>query len=252
MANATRRSTGLRLLLEGLVVLVSILAAFFLEGWRDDRELARELEQELASVGRELDRNRELVLAEVAAINRIVAGTDALLGRLEANDESRFIAVSDSLAWLATLWGPTLDPSLGAVDALISSGRLALIDNPDLRLGLAGLRDVLADAAAEQQLALQLSFDRLYPLVLGSPDMSALRRVSREFTTVRQEAGLSPQEQMAERQMPTYTDIAYPNEVAIRSVLNLKLVWYEAAIAELHPLLPHLDNLMSLVAEEIG
>lgn len=252
MTSATRRGTGLRLLLEGLVVLVSILAAFFLEGWRDDRELDRELEQELASVGRELDRNRDLVLVEVAAIHRIVAATDALLERLEINDESRFVAVSDSLAWIATLWAPTLDPSLGAVEALISSGRLARIGSPDLRLGLAGLRDVLADAAEEQRLALKISFDRLYPLVVGSPDMSVLRRLTREFTTVRQEAGLSPQEQMAGRPMPTYTDIAYPNEVAIRSVLNIKLAWYEAAIAELQPLLPHLENLMSLVAEEVG
>ena len=53
---ATSRRDGVGLLLEGVVILVSILAAFFLEGWRADHELARELSEELESVQVELER----------------------------------------------------------------------------------------------------------------------------------------------------------------------------------------------------
>ena len=244
--------TGLRLVLEGAVILVSILAAFFLEGWRNDRELGQEVRLELVSVGKELERNRNIVLAELGAIDRIIAGSEGVLAQLEADPGTSLVSVADSLAWLAAMWGPTLDPSLGAVQALISSGRLAQIEDSELRLGLAGLRDMFTDAAQEQQLALQVSAEQLYPRIMRSPDLPALRRVSREFVTVRQEAGLSPQEQMAGGRMPTYRDVAFPNAVDVRGILNLKMIWYEAAVAELRPLLPHLERLIDLVEREAG
>jgi hypothetical protein len=252
VADERKTSRVMRLLVEGLVILFSILAAFFLEGWRADRELARELRQELVNVGVELERNRTIVQAELNAIGRIIAGADYLLERLEAEPEARFVSVTDSIAWLATLWGPTLDPSLGAVDALISSGRLAQIENPELRLRLAGLRDMIIDAQEEEDVALKISLEQLSPRIVESPGWPALRRLTREFTTVRQVAGLSPQEQMAGGRMPTYGDIAVPNNAAVRGVLNLRLIWYEAAIAELRPLLPHLEGLEALVDRETG
>ena len=58
MPDSETRGRAGRLVAEGLVVLFSILAAFLLEGWRADRELAGELSQELVSVQRELEANR--------------------------------------------------------------------------------------------------------------------------------------------------------------------------------------------------
>ena len=135
---------------------------------------------------------------------------------------------------------------------MIASGRLAQIENSELRLGLAGLRDMFIDAAQEQQLALKVSTEELYPQIMRSPDLAALRRVSREFVTGRQEAGLSPQEQMAGGRMPTYGGVAFPNAVDVRGILNLKMIWYEAAVAELRTLLRHLERLIGLVESEIG
>ena len=77
-ARAVERS-GLRLFLEGVVILLSILAAFFLEGWRDDLELVREVRQELASVSLELERNRDMVEAEIDAIRRVSTGAALLV-----------------------------------------------------------------------------------------------------------------------------------------------------------------------------
>ena len=84
-ARAVER-TGLRLFLEGMVVLLSILAAFFLEGWSDDRQLAQEVRQELASVSLELQRNREVVEAEIDAIRRVTTGASLLIEAMEAAD----------------------------------------------------------------------------------------------------------------------------------------------------------------------
>jgi hypothetical protein len=232
------------------VILVSILLALFLEGWRDDRELAREVSLELVSVGLELERNRDVILAELDAIDRIVTSTDDVLAVLGAAPDDDFVQVADSLAWLATVWVPTLDPSLGAVDALISSGRLSKVGNPELRLGLAGLRDLFLDAMEESRVALRLVEAQLWPRLVTSPDMAAMRRVSREFVSSRQDAGASPQEQMIGGGMPTYQDVTFPNGADVRGTLNLKLIWLEGAIAELRPMIPHLERLIALVAAE--
>lgn len=232
------------------MILVSILAAFVLEGWRDDRELDREVSLELVSVGLELERNRDIVLAELSAIDRIVEATDSMLLLLDADPGAEFVQVADSMAWLVAMWVPTLDPSLGAVEALISSGRLAQVGDPELRLGLAGLRDLYVDVAQEQEQALAVTSDRLWPRFVASPDVGAVRRVSREFVTIRQEAGLSPQEQMAGGRMPSYRSVGFPNGPDVRGALSLKLMWLEAAEAELRPLLPHLERLIALVTSE--
>ena len=250
MPETRRTRSTMSLALEGLVILVSILAAFFLEGWRNDRELASEVSLELASVGLELERNRDIVLAELSAIDRIVSATDSILLVLDDDPDADFVPVADSLAWLVAMWVPTLDPSFGAVEALISSGRLAQVGDAELRLGLAGLGDLYIDAAQEQVQALSVTAQLLWPRLVASPDVGAIRRVSREFVSIRQEAGLSPQEQMADGRMPSYQEVAFPNGPEVRGTLNLKLMWLHAATAELRPLLPHLERLITLAAFE--
>jgi hypothetical protein len=148
--DSTRLDRAGGLLAEGLVVLFSILAAFLLEGWRADRDLAGELLQELVSVQGEREANRDLILTEVEAIDRITVGTEALVAELNAAQERNSVFVPDTLAWLGSMWTTTFDPSLAAIGALIATGRLAQVSNPDLRTGLAGLRDRVADAREDQ------------------------------------------------------------------------------------------------------
>ena len=55
---------------------------------------------------------------------------------------------------------------------------------------------------------------------------------------------------MAGGRMPSYRSVAFPNGPDVRGALSLKLMWLEAAKAELNPLLPHLERLVALVASE--
>ena len=250
MSESSSAGSMKKLALEGLVILVSILTALFLEGWRDDNELAREVSLELVSVGLELERNRDIILAELDAIDRIITATDDVLVTLGQAPDDEFVPVADSTAWLAAILVPTLDPSLGAVEALISSGRLAQVGDPELRLGLAGLRDLFLDAMEETRAALRIVENQMWPHLVTSPDMPAIRRVGREFVVIRQDAGRSPQEQMVGGRMPTYQNVAFPNGVDVRGTLNLKLMWLEGSIGELRPMLPHLERLIALVDAE--
>lgn len=244
--------SGLGLLLEGFVVLVSILAAFFLEGWRDDRQAARELGQELASVARELERNRDLVAADLAAVGRVMAGAETLLARLNEYEDTEFVEVPDTVAWAGTVWSPTLDPSLGALDALISSGRLAKIESEPLRSGLAGLRDVFRDAAQDDILAERITFDQLLPQIHGSDLLAALIQVTTEFILPGQRVGGSSHQAVANVAIPSHGWVAYPNTPAIRAALSMKLVWYTSTKGELQSVEAHLADLIVLASAEIN
>jgi hypothetical protein len=248
-SNRSGRAAGL--LVEGLVILVSILAAFFLEGWRDDRELNREVVQELSNVQRELERNRDLVTAQVAALSRVISATRSVLALLDASSGATAVQVQDTLVYLSTGWSPSLDPSLGALEALITSGRLSQIDDPELRLQLAGVRDLLSDAMEEEATAREISLAQLFPLVRSELDFSATIRVRTEFFESQNALGLSPQERARGRAFPSYRAVDYPNSAAIRNTLVLKLAWLGAGVSDYSQVLQYIDDLSGRLAREL-
>lgn len=253
MEGPGRRFDWPRLLLEGAIIVFSILAAFFLEGWRADRELARELDQELVNVHRELQTNRSLVATEVRSLDRIQAGSAALLVALEGASELDLVTVADTLAWLSTFWTPSFDPSLGAVEALTSSGRLAQIHDPDLRMGLAGLRDRLADAVEEEAAAKKITLEQLYPLVRDALDVTATLQVSAAaFSQVGEEGVATPQQAVEGRGLQSRQLVQYPNSAAIRSTMLFRMGWFSVGRGEFAGLLPHLDSLIAMAEREIG
>lgn len=200
----------------GLVVLLSILAAFFLEGWRDDRELARELQQELASIRVELERNRDLIAAEIATLDRITTAGAAFAEAL-ASSNAPDVLMSDTLVFLGAQWHPSCSPSLGAPNALISSGRLAQVQGTDLRLGLAGLSEAVNDALEEEVFARQVSVEQLLPLIGERADL-----------------------------------IAIPNSPAVRNALIRRNTWLAAATTEFAQLDLHMADLIAAVGMEDG
>lgn len=240
------------MVLEGMVIVASILLAFFLEGWGADREFQRDVTLELENVLVELKRNEEMTRAEFEAVERTIVAIDTVIARLTADPDAPYVTVRDSTAWLATYWAPTYDPSMGAIDALIGSGRLAQIEDNRLRLGLTGLRDLFRDATEEGRTVVQMNIETLYPLVAESPDGPRLREITREILTVRQDAGLSPQEQVAASRMPTYRDVSLPNSRAMLGALSIKAAWYEGALAELRPLQSQIGELIAALETELA
>ena len=248
---ATSRRDGVGLLLEGVVILVSILAAFFLEGWRDDHELARELSEELESVQLELERNRDLAELEIVALDRILAGGNALIAALVAADGAPYVAVVDTLAWLGATWNVSFSPSLGAVDALIASGRLAQVANPELRLGLAGLRDVVTDAFEEEVFAREVSSRQVLPLVGEHVDLNSLMEVGNKFFAPAGADGVTPQERGRNRALQSSGTIDFPTRTAVRSAIGHRLAWLSSARSEFQGLQLQLETLIDWVSEEL-
>ncbi|MDA0329253.1 MAG: hypothetical protein O2958_09630 [Gemmatimonadetes bacterium] len=248
---SSRYGRGVALLTEGLVILVSILAAFMLEGWRADRELNRDLVQELTSVQRELERNRDLVSSQIASLSRVVSGTRGLLTLLDSSPGSSMVPVVDTLVFLSTGYSPSLDPSLGALDALITSGRLSQIRDPELRLKLAGVRYLLLDAMEEESVARKVLLEHIFPLVRDDLDLGVTERVATEFFGSREASGVTTQERAAGRSLPSYRTVGYPNSNAIRSTIAMQTTWLETGIDEYAQVLEYIGDLMQRLAQEL-
>ena len=131
---------------EILILVAGILIAFGLESWRDGRVERSEVRAELRSVQAELDENLPIIDRYIGWHQRSLAATEDMLDRLGAG---RDVEVPDSTVW-GVGFTPSYDPLRGALDALISSGRLALVEDPELRQALAAHSGILQDARDEE------------------------------------------------------------------------------------------------------
>jgi hypothetical protein len=233
-----------RLALEGVVVVLSILVAFFLDAWAHGRELEHELNQELASVARELAENRELVVYEINALERIIAGSEAVVDLLSAQADNRLIPVPDTLAFLVAFWSPTLDASFGAVDALIASGRLSHITNPDLRAGLAGLKDQLEDGVDDELQAQIVLNEQVYPLVSREAEFGGVYRIDQAFSVQTRQSG---------RQLSSAQEsVVFPNSFEVRNTILNRASWLGSGMGEMKRVLVQLDSLSSLIGQVVN
>jgi hypothetical protein len=230
--------------------MLSIVAAFLLEGWREDRELARELTQELASVHLEIERNRELVALELAVLERITRAGRSLLDTLYVEPDGEFAPVVDTLAFLGVGWQTTFSPSLGALDGLVASGRLPQVTNAELRLDLAGLRDVLADAVEDEAFARQIAVEQLQPLIGERGDLRPLDLVDLDFFGSTDVEGVTPQERLSHRGLQTTGYVSFPNSPSIRAAVASRLSWLSSAQAKFRQVLRHLERLSPLLEAE--
>lgn len=126
-----------RVFVEGAVIVLSILLALGIEAWWDDRQERSAEIQLLVSLGDELRENEERLSGSRAFAGAMEAAAYAMLdaaARPVASQPS-----PDSVdALLATLtWWAGTEWVTATVDALVSSGDVALISDPALRARLA-------------------------------------------------------------------------------------------------------------------
>lgn len=236
--NDARTMPFRRITVEAFTIVASILLAFSIDAWWGDRESHKELELELANVKSELQENRRRVALEIFLLERITSAGNSLIGTMTANQDATTITVPDSLAWLTTVWSPTLDASFGAVDALVSSGRLAEVEDPALRSGLAGIRARFEDTQEEEQTARMVQYSLFFPLLIDKVDLHALYRYDdKYFSKVR----------YSDEALPTDGNVEYPNSLAIRNTILDRMGWLRTGHDEMSVLLEEIDRLIDLL-----
>ena len=150
---------------EGAVVVISILVAFGLDAWWDHRGDLREEHEIIAALEAEFTSNRTRLMDDIETVRGYTAATQRLLDAAEA--DMSVAGDADSLG--ANLWSSlnwrTANMSTAALDAVVSSGRLELIRDDELRTALAGWRAQLEDMAEEEMFEWLEIIERYRPYV---------------------------------------------------------------------------------------
>lgn len=160
MPTNTRR----QFLAEGILIVVSILLAFAIDASWNDRLRRQDQQRAMHALEQEFGAASELLTrVSLAHKNGFTAG-EALL-RFTGPEATQID--SDSLAEiLPPLFRiPYFSPSLGTLEAILSSGNLRIIESDELRAALATFPVALADLNRTQDYGAQLVLGHFVPFV---------------------------------------------------------------------------------------
>jgi len=150
--------------IEGALIVASILAALAVDSWWDYRN-DREFEQAiLASLLVEFEQNK----IELKRSIDTLTGSDEAAKRLltfagkSLSTEDREV-IRRSLIEVYSYW--SFDPATGALNSYLSTGRLDLIQNLELRTRLASWSGLLTDLDEEESTVDFFAYDRLIQML---------------------------------------------------------------------------------------
>lgn len=147
----TQQTPWKRVLLEGVVIVASILLAFAIDAWWNNRiEQQREHEQ-LVSMRAEFQASLSGLDEVLTSVEGHAENVESFIALLKAaGDEPALIP--GPLLGSAITWR-TSDVSTSTLDALMASGDLNLLRNVELRANLAGLPALLLDVTEDEIIA---------------------------------------------------------------------------------------------------
>ena len=151
---------------EALAVTASILLAFAIDASWDERQIRQSEQQVLLGLRQEFEAVREVLLSHREQHLQRLAVIETVRPALGNDAVGADGALLDEL--LAGLLAPTTtDLGNGTLDALLSSGRLEIISNGELRSKLAGWQRVIGEVWDDQELNAKTVFEINLPYVIG-------------------------------------------------------------------------------------
>lgn len=152
-----------KLAVEAFVIVGSILLAFAIDaGWqiRNDRIEEQAALQSLLS---EFTANLEVIEASIEAHARHLKSTELLLGmslgQIPVAEDIQRIAGDTFLRYRSTNYAG------GTLTAILSSGEISIIRNPELRRKIAAWPSILEDATEDEQIVVRYRTQVLLPFV---------------------------------------------------------------------------------------
>ena len=134
---------------EATAIVASILLAFSIDAWWDGVQDRAEEQEILSLLRAEFEANQK-VLTRTAGIHRLNLGA---MQEIVLVSESDVPITDESLGslFLQAAGTPHYNPATGALAATISSGRIDLVRNIELRNRLAGWNSVVSDLILDEQ-----------------------------------------------------------------------------------------------------
>ena len=176
LSRAFRQQNWFAVAIETLIVIVGVVVGFQITAWgnaraerAEEQELLRGLQGEFTEVMADLD----LQVAKHRRVERAVARTLEAIAEVERSGATRATVADTTLAW--ALVPTTTQFSQGVLDGLLTTGRLGLIRDSDLRKALSEWEGVLADVTEDEVASRAIVTDQLEPILWRRMDVRALR-----------------------------------------------------------------------------
>lgn len=134
---------------EIIAIVLSILLAFAIDAWWDEWREGREAQRILVDLQEEFQMMRDEMEEREGEWAQVRESLDRLMAAGGDGAVPPPVVMDTLLSHLT--WTSTFDPGTGALDALLSSGRLEWIDDLELRTVLAGWPGVLRELRDNEQ-----------------------------------------------------------------------------------------------------
>jgi hypothetical protein len=180
---------------EMVLIVASILLAFALDSWWDERKTREEEREILIGLHDEFTYGRGLLIDRIEQHETDLRKLETLLAAThEGKWTSNVFSIDATLA--AMIAPPTTDLGRGVLDALISSGRIELLRNRELRVLLAGWANVFGEVSDDEHMSRALVFDRVVPYMIehAVPISGPMGEWWGEWTPVRKSVSDSPEQ----------------------------------------------------------
>ncbi len=154
-----------RIAVEAAAIVVSILLAFAIDAWWDDRKERIEEREVLHGLKSEFSRYRDdLAISIEIQASVLLVTSDLLVATRRGFWESEIHTIDEALVNLSD--PRSHDFGGGVLDALISSGRLEMISNNDLRVKLATWSEVFNEIRDDELRNITFITDHVYPYMM--------------------------------------------------------------------------------------
>jgi hypothetical protein len=163
-----------RVLVEGALIVGSILIAFWIDAWWDRTQDQAQAESLLISLLDDFDAAETLLDTIESQHQRLVENGRRLIeyGEVGSVPDSERISVDSLLG--SHFLRPVYEPPMGTVESLLSSGRLDLFDNAALLASLTNWTAAVANLQRTESDTRQHFYDRIYPYLAARIDIEDL------------------------------------------------------------------------------
>lgn len=163
-----------RIAAEGAAIVASILLAFAIDAWWDGRVEHAEAIELVASLRDDFSASQAHVEQWLAGNRRILDSLETLLDVIEGGEVGEDVEVPLAVI-VGSIGAPTYSPTDATVSAAISSGKIELIRDHELRTALALWLQQIADTREDELLIREITVAQLIP------QLAAQVRLARAF-----------------------------------------------------------------------
>lgn len=161
---ALSRDRWLLLGAEGTAIIVSILLAFAIDAWWDERGERRQEAALMHGLHADFQASQAHLERWLAGNRAVEDASSELLDQLRMADRGAPVSVNGRL-FLGVLSSPTYSPTDATLGAALSSGKIELLGSLELRKELAAWEQLLADTSEDEVMIRQILTQRLIPVL---------------------------------------------------------------------------------------